>query len=172
MAVVAVAALGGFNDVPIEKLPTVKLGSTQVGNEITTTVTGSYLSTTAPITGYDLAPGKVDLVVEGTLTDVTNKSSIFASQVVRVLLEGVIDPADDPDSTIELRSGKSLDFLQPGLPTKVAWVWKVDAAKVAAGDRLIIGVFSRHPVTDDPLFADAQSAAEPMVRIITTVGEK
>lgn len=172
-ALAAIILLGGFNDVPVEKLPVAELGSTQVGNELTTTITGVHLSEKAPVTGYDLEEGKVDLVVEATLTNTTNSSSLFGFDAVRVLLDGVIDPDRDPPySLIELRSGGGLSFLQPGLPTKVAYVWHVDSSKVAAGDKIIVGVFQRHPVADDPLFSDAQSAAAPVVRIITTIGDR
>ena len=169
-ALAAVTLLGGFNDVPVEKLPVAELGSTQVGNELTTTITGVHLSTSAPVTGYDLDEGKVDVVVEATLTNTTDRPNYFAGNAVRVFLDGVIDPdRDEPDSVIELRSGGALPFLQPGLPTKVSYIWTVDAADVAAGDQIVAGVFQRHPVADDPLFSDAQSAPEPIVRIITTI---
>lgn len=168
-AVGAVALLGGFNEVPVEKLPVVELGSTQVGNEITTKVTGVHLATTAPTSGYDLPDGKVDVVVEATLTNTTDTANLFASNAIRVLLTGVISPDRDEPSLIELRSGSAVQFLQPGLPTKVAYVWQVDSADVAAGDSIVVGVFQRHPDTENPLFPDAQSAAEPVARIITTI---
>ena len=172
VAVIAlIAVLGGFNDLPVQKLPVAALGSTHIGNEITATITGSELTTTAPGTGYALDDGTVDLIVEATLQNTTNQATLFGSDLVRVLLTGVIDPKrDHPYSVVELRSGHSLNFLQPGLPTRVAFVWQLKVSDVTRGDPLIIGVFQRHPIANNPLFADAQSAPVPVERILTTVG--
>ena len=43
-----VALLGGFNEVPIEKLPRIELGDSYAGNEVDTIITGSYLTFQQP----------------------------------------------------------------------------------------------------------------------------
>lgn len=170
-AVGTIALLGGFNEVPVEKLPVIELGAAQPGNEITTTITRVYLSETRPVTGYDLDEGQVAVVVEGTALNTTDRSSVLAPRLVRVLLDGVIDPDEDTEpSAIELRNGGGIEFVQPGLPTRMAWVWEVPADSVAEGDRIVVGVFERYKIEYDPVFGDtAYSDVVPVARIITTI---
>lgn len=175
IAVVAgiVALLGGFNDVPIEKLPKADLGETIDGTELRTTIDRVYLSPTAPVSGTEAADGEQYLVVEATLENLTHATSSFAYDAVRVLLGDVVTADDDPSILLELRSGDSFGAVQPGLPTKVAFLWKVPLADVSAGDKVIIGVFVRNPVKGDPVFGDtAFSSPTPIARIVTTIGEK
>ena len=170
-AVGTITLLGGFNEVPVEKLPVIELGAEQPGNEVTTTITRVYLSETKPVTGYELEEGDVAVVVEGTLLNTTDRISTLGPSVVRVLLEGVINPDDAKDpSTIERRNGDANAFLQPGLATEVAWYWEVPADSVATGDEIIVGVFERYKIAYDPVYGDtAYSNMVPIVRIITTV---
>lgn len=171
-AVTTITLLGGFSEVPVEKLPVIELGAAQPGNEVTTTITGVYLTDRAVVTGYELDEGVTNLVVTGTLLNTTDRPSILGQDLVRVLVEGVINPDDDdPDRAVELRNGSSLGFLQPGLPVEVAWVWKVSTDSVEVGDDIIVGVFERYKIEYDPVFGDdAFTSAQPIARIITTVG--
>lgn len=171
-AVTTVTLLGGFSEVPVEKLPVIELGSAQPGNEVTTTITGVYLSDRAVVTGYDLDEGITSLVVTGTLLNTTDRPSSLGRELVRVLVEDVINPDDDePTHVVEMRNGDGISFLQPGLPIEVAWVWEVPTASVAVGDDIIVGVFERYKIDYDPVFGDsAFTSAQPIARIITTIG--
>lgn len=171
VAVGAVALLGGFNDVPVEKLPVIELGTAYVGNEVTTTVTGVYLSALSPVKQYAPDDGKQWLVVEATLVNTGTQPSLFSYDDIRVLLEGVIDPAEHPYSLVDLRDGGQVPFLQPGLPVHAAFTWQVHADAVSAGDDIIVGIFERYHVADDPLFGNTgYTNATPVVRIRTTIG--
>lgn len=174
IAVVAgiVALLGGFNDVPIEKLPKIELGESIDGTELRSTIDRVYLSPTAPVSGTEAGDGEQYLVVEATLENLTHATSTFSYDAVRVLLGDIVKVDDDPSILLELRSGDSFGELQPGLPTKVAFLWKVPLDQVSVGDDVIIGVFVRNPVKGDPVFGDtAFSSPTPIARIVTTIGD-
>jgi hypothetical protein len=169
---VIIAVLGGFNDVPVEKLPLVQPGATHTGGEVDTTVTAIYLTTRAPAQSYDADDGMQYLVVEATLTNRMSSPSILGRDLVRVLLDGVIDPEDEPSTGIvDLRTGDQVPFLQPGLPIDVAWSWEIPLDAAAAGDDLIIGYFERFPIQGDPVFGDtAFTRPQPTARTVTTIG--
>ncbi|MEP6478705.1 MAG: hypothetical protein ABJB03_04895 [Rhodoglobus sp.] len=178
IAVVAgiVALLGGFNAVPIEKLPKIELGEAINGTELRTTIDGVYLADTAPGSGTEA--GQDDngndlqyLVVDATLENVTHATTSFSYDAVRVLLGDTIAVTDDPDNLLEARSGDSLSSLQPGMPTSVEFLWKVPKADVSTGEDVILGVFVRNALKGDPVFGDeAFSSPTPIARIVTTIG--
>lgn len=164
------AALGGFDEVPVQKLPEIELGERFTGNELAVQIDDIRLSPTAPVTGYDAGDGKVYLVVEATLENVTTAPNIFQSRAVRVLVDGVISGNDAPYHVVELRSGDGLSFTQPGLPTRVAYLWQVDASRIDVGDDIIVGIFERYDAPDDPRFDDAKTSPVVVVRLLETIG--
>lgn len=171
-AVVAIVALlGGFNEVPYKRLPQVQLGEVFVGNEVALQVDDIYLSRTAPVTGYDPAEdGDVYLVVEATVENTTNEPNIFVDRALRVLVEGVISSTERPYSVANLRTGEYVDFLQPGLPLKVAYLWPVDERFIEPGQEIFLGIFERY-AQDDPRFDDYLSEPVAIVRLAETIGE-
>ena len=165
-----VALLGGFNEVLYTKLPQVQLGEVFVGNEVALQVDDIYLSHTAPVTGYDPAEeGDVFLVVEATAENTTTKPNIFLDRALRVLVEGGISSTDSPYSVVDLRTGAYVDFLQPGLPLKVAYLWPVDERHIDPGQEIFLGIFERY-AQDDPRFDDYRSEPVAIVRLAETVG--
>jgi hypothetical protein len=165
-----VAISGGFNDVPVQKLPVISIGETHVGNELATTVTGIRLSPTAPVTEYDAPEGEEFLIVEATLENVTNDPNLFASRLLRVIVDGALDGNDAPDRVVELRTGGYADVLQPGLPTKIAFLWPVPAGSIDEGAMITIGIFERYDMVDDPRFDDSKTNPVPVARITSTIG--
>lgn len=166
-----VAMLGGFNEVPIERLPTVQLGEAFHGNEVAIQVDDIYLSNAAPVTGYELDEGEVYLVVEATTENVTDAPNIFFSQALRVLVEGAVDSTKAPHNVVDLRTGDSVSFLQAGLPTRVAYLWKVDGRRIEPGQTIFLGLFERYDKPDDPRFDDSKTNATPIVRLEESIGE-
>jgi hypothetical protein len=170
-AIAVVTALGGFNDVPESKLPLVQLGDSVDGEEIRASVTSIYLSPTRPMSDLDAEAGIQYLVVEATLENTTTRPNIFQYDVVRVALDGVIEPTAQTEALIELRTGQQVSFLQSGMSTEVAYVWQVDAADAAPGDEIFAGIFDRYKVANDPIFGDtAYTAPTPIARISTEIG--
>jgi hypothetical protein len=165
-----VALLGGFRDVPIEQLPQVQLGEPFVGNEVAIQVDDIYLSRTAPVTGYEPKFGYVYLVVETTAENTTAAPNIFIGRALRVLVEGAVRSTISPYNVAELRTGGAVGFLQPGLPTKVAFVWQVDEDLIDPGDQIFLGLFERYDRPEDPRFDDAKTAPTPIVRLDETIG--
>ena len=166
-----VALLGGFNDVPYEKLPTVQLGEEFVGDEVALQVDDIYLSRTAPVTGYDPKEGTVYLVVEATAENVTAAPNIFLRRALKVLVEGAVSGTEDPYSVVELRTGVGVSFLQAGLPTRVAFLWQVDEDLIEPGQEIFLGLFERYDRPEDPRFDDAKSTPTAIVRLQETIGE-
>jgi hypothetical protein len=166
-----VALLGGFNEVPIEKLPQVQLGERFVGNEVALAVDDIYLSLTAPVTGYDLDEGEVYLVVEATAENTTASPNVFLNRSLRVLVEGAVGSTDAPYNVVDLRTGDGVSFLQPGLPTEVAFLWKVDERRIEPGQEIFLGIFERYDKPDDPRFDDSKTAPVAIVRLAESIGE-
>lgn len=165
---VGISALGGFSDVPDEKLPVIELGEVQHGSQVDTTVTSVTLSARAPGQTFDADEGKQYLVVSATLLNTTKTPTTLTSELVRVLIEGEVS-ANDPGSFVDPRTGNQVGFLQPGIPLDAVFSWEIDDT-VAEGDDVIVGVFDHFPI-DDPRYSDgAYSPAEPVARILTTVG--
>jgi hypothetical protein len=164
-----IAALGGFNDVPVASLPELQLGDTHHGNEVDTVVTSVYLTTRAPGQQFDADPGTQYLVVAATMLNTTDSPGGLTTDLVRVLLEGEVSANDDPRGLVDPRTGNQVGFLQPGIPLDAVFSWEVDDS-VQVGDDIIIGLFDRFAL-DDPRFGDtAYSAATPTARILTTIG--
>lgn len=167
-----IAVLGGFDEAPVEALPELELGQQFDGNEVTTTVTGTRLSDTAPFTGYDADDGEEYLIVEATVENVTTLPNLFADASLRVLVSGVLSANTRPDSVVDLSTGEYSPVLNPGLPAELAYVWPIERGAIADGDELIVGILERYDNADDPRFDDAKTAPVPVARIVTTVGER
>lgn len=163
----AVAALGGFNDVPVTSLPKVQLGETHHGSEVDTVVTSVYLTTRAPGQTFDAEEGEQYLVVAATLLNTTKGTGGLTYDLIRVLLDGKVS-ANDQASLVDPRTGNQVGFLQPGIPLDAVFTWTVDDT-VKDGDDIIVGLFDRFAV-DDPRFGDTAYSTSPTARILTTVG--
>lgn len=165
-----IAALGGFRDVPIEKIPTIELREPHLGGQLTTTVTRIYLSSVQPASGYEPDDGEQYVVVEATVDNTTAEPSIFGRDLLRIVVDGVVEPDVAPDGVYFARQGVVLDFLQPGVQADMIFTWPVPEGTVAPGDDAIIGIFEQFQVLDDPVFGDtAYGSPTPTARILTTI---
>ena len=165
-----VAAIGGFNDVPVSALPVIELGDTTVGGEASITVDRVYLSDTVPVTGSTANDGEVYIVVMVQTEAPGPQPSLFARNLVRVLVGDLVSANTGPERVVEMRSGASMDFLQPGIPTEIAFAWNVPADAIDVGDEVIVGVFDQFAVFDDPLWGDTSTTGPtPIARIITEI---
>lgn len=162
-----VTALGGFNDVPVQALPSIEVGETYTTNEVEVTVLSVELSAGAPFDGYE-SEGYEYVVVEVEATALTDDPNRFSRELIAVLLEGVISPDDSSTSAsvVELRNGDSSVVLQPGLPVLLAYSWKIETGLASPGDEIIVGIFERRAVPDDARFDDL-TVSVPVVRIVT-----
>ena len=168
-AVAVVALLGGFNEVPIEKLPVIELGETYSSNEVDTTITGTYLVKQQPGYTFDADEGMQYFVVEATLVNTTNTTDVLDTGLVRILLGDAVAPADEPRGVVRAGTGFDLDFLQPGLEVRALYYWLVPDT-ITEGDDVVVGVFERHLVDDPRYGGEVYSPGEPMARVITTIG--
>jgi hypothetical protein len=165
-----IALLGGFEDVPVEQLPEIERGERFDGNEVALQVDDIYLSLTSPVTGYDVADGELYVVVEVTVENTTDSPTVFMTNVLRILIDGAVSANDRPYNIADLRTGAGVPFLQPGLPARVAYVWRVPEGSVEPGDRIMLGIFERYDWVDDPRFDDSKTDPEVVVRLVETVG--
>lgn len=171
-AVVAIVALiGGFNDVPVERLPLVELGETHEGSEILTTVTSVYLTTVNPATGTPAEAGEQFLAVNATLENTSTRPNLWQRDTIRVVVDGAIEPEEQSDSNVEVPGNRGISFLQAGLPTDLVYLWRIKTTDATPGDDVIVGIFDRFRVTNDPVFDDtAYTSPTPVARIVTTIG--
>lgn len=172
VAIGIVAALGGFRDVPIEKLPSIALGEAHEGSEYRTTVDAVYLSTQLPNTGYAADEGTEYLVVETTVENLTDRAmSTLTRDLIRVLVTGVIEPYGDGSapSVSDPRFGMAVGYLQPGLPLTVLYWWEVKDGAIDDGDEIVVGIFEHRFDSYNPAFDD-YTTTEAVARVITEVG--
>jgi hypothetical protein len=162
-----IAALGGFNDVPVQALPKIELGETYTTNLADVTVESVEIVPGSPFNGF-LEEGSEYLTVTVEVTNRTDEPSIFARDLIAVLVEGVISPTvNDADYVVELRNGSSYLSLEPDLPVRLAYAWEIPVGAIAPDDPVIVGIFEQHEVPDDPIFSD-KTEVVAVVRIVTT----
>lgn len=164
-----IAVLGGFNEVPIEKLPVIQLGDTYSGNEVDTQITGTYLTNTQPRQTFDADEGEQYFVVQATLLNTTATPDVLDTGLVRILLGEDVAPEDEPYNVVNADNGFSLDFLQPGLEVHALYFWVIPD-KVDDGTDVIVGVLERHEIDDARYGGKVYSRGEPIARIVTTIG--
>jgi len=165
-----VAAIGGFRDVPITALPEVQLGAAHVGSEVRTVVSRAYLSDTQPTNGREADAGSVYLIVEASAESMSDGPSLLDGDLIRVFAGEQVTPAVDPSHVLELRTGEPSEFLQPGVPVDLAWVWAVDTDSLSVGDEVFIGIFDEFAIYDHPIWGDDSfSRPTPVARVITSI---
>lgn len=170
-AVGTVAALGGFEEVPIAELPIIELGDVHHGTQLDTVITAAYLSHRAPGQEYDVDEGEIYIVVEATLLNTTNRP-VHGYDAVRIVVDGAVEPTEKPYGLIELRRGDVVGPVQPGLPVAAAYTWVVGETSVSAGDEIRIGLFETFAVDDNLILEDVRTAPTPTARIVATLGEE
>ena len=169
--IVIVAALGGFSVVPVQKVTLVQPGDVVVGAEVDTTVQRVFLADRMPGATAP-ADGESVLIVEAELLNRTDEPTTLIQERIRVIAEGAITLADDPDRVVDLRNADPPDFLQPGIPTAVAFAWPVADGAIEPGDQIVVGILDRVPVSDDPIYGDtAYSAPRALARLVIDLEE-
>src|SRR6187402_275666 len=110
-----IAAIGGFNDVPISRVPTIALGSTFHGSEIDSSLTHATVSSDGPI-GAD-SGGDDWLIVTVVSTNRTTRPVPADAIGVRAIAGGVVTADEKPYLEVLDRNGSTLSSLQPGVRT-------------------------------------------------------
>ena len=163
------AALGGFADATTSLVPRYELGQRFVGNETSVVIDSVSVRATKPDRYGTETEGESFLVVEATLDSELDGPNSFEWDVVRIIVEGVIEAEDKPESVIDLRTKAQTGLLQPGIPMRVAYVWRVETDSLSVGDDVIVGIFERYEIADDPLFDDARTRPRGAARVLTTI---
>ncbi len=163
-----IAAIGGFNDVPISRVPTIALGSTFHGNEIDSSVTRATVSPDSPI-GTD-SGGDDWLIVTVVSTNRTTQPVPADAIGLRAIAGGVVTADQKPYLEVLDRNGSTIAELQPGVRTTLDFLWKVPAGALTDGDTIIAGVFERVPEPDNPVFFDAYSNPVVKARLQFAIG--
>jgi hypothetical protein len=167
VAVGIVAAVGGFRDVPIQKVRTIPLGSVFHGRELDTRVLGARIVTTAPRGAITTGGPWLEIDV-----DTTNTSDAPVPRTaidLRTIVTGAVGPTDEPSSITGPRGGYP-PSLQPGVRTRLSFLWALGARPVHAGDRVVVGLFEETPV-DDAIAGGVYSDPEVRVRLQFTIGD-
>lgn len=172
LAIGGIAALGGFADAPVQSLPRIALGEVYEGGEVITSVESATLAD--EVDGFGpAAEGETFVVVEAIVTNTADEAAGTQIDTVRVRLGDEIDPDAPADVTVDTGTGELPGFLQPGLPTRLAYVWRIDSDAARTGDEIVVGVFENERVENDPLWGDtAYGGPVPKRRIITELGAR
>ena len=174
-AVVVIAVIigvsGGFGVVPVQKVRLVQLGDRVAGAEVDAKVHRVYLADRIP-GDTAAAEGESVLIVEAELLNRADAPTTLIHDRIRVIADGAIALEDDPDRVVDLRNTDPPDFLQPGLPTEVSFAWPVVGGSLATGDRIVVGILDRVPVSGDPIYGDtAYSSPRALARLIVDLEE-
>jgi hypothetical protein len=169
----SVAALGGFRDVPITRVPTISLGDTYRGAEVDARITGSELMDAAP-DGSTPRPGHRYLALDVTVTDTTDHpvpaTAITLRAVAGSAATGSAVTADQTAALMLLtRDGQTPASLEPGVPTLLSFFWQVPTAALDDGDRFVAGVFQSVPQSN-VIFGSSYSDPTAVVRMVLHVG--
>ena len=140
--------LGGWDTVTRTSQQPLALnpGDALTGQQFTAVVESVELSTTEPGTGDDAEAGKVYLAVTATLTNTTTQS--WLPYGTQFLLGGLDVPDLDSqaaDSVVLLADGDRSPILQPGLATRVAYVWQIPDGAVTPGAPVRVAIVDRTP---------------------------
>jgi hypothetical protein len=170
IAVVAgvVAALGGFSDVRLTKVRTIALGGVYAGQEVDSRVLAARIVTTAP--GGQASPTGSWLEIELESTDHTDAPVPIDVISLRASIASVVDGVTAPDAQLTTRDGGTPRELQPGVPTRFAFLWKVPSGAIDDGERIAIGIFEALPETGRTVTLGEYGPPEVQARVISTIG--
>jgi hypothetical protein len=117
---------GGLQTVEKPELPTVAVGEANNGRPWNVTVTGSRLVGELP--GLSLTDGNRWLAVLATVEITADESQRDLKEILKVSgVEGLVDeePKDGkPEYVLVLRDSSQPDYLNPGIPEKLAFLWQ------------------------------------------------
>lgn len=137
-----VAAIGGFAQTPISKVPTISLGDVYEGRQVDSRVESVGFATEVP-PGMTVEAGSQ--VVVATVRLVNRADDPVSLSTLELML--LINEIDYVKVSEQQFSARELDFpssLQPGVPTEMLYFWEVPST-VAAGDAAIIGMLESVP---------------------------
>lgn len=144
-AIGIVAALGGFADTPITKVPTIAIGEVYEGQQIDVSIEGAEVGRQ---TAFLTADDGEQLVIVSAL--VVNRADVPVSNraIQLVVLMGDVRLLEDPDAIVTPRDGETVGSLQPGVPTLLQYVWRT-RGDVASGDDAVVGIYEAVPDPND-----------------------
>ncbi|QHC71834.1 hypothetical protein [Rathayibacter sp. VKM Ac-2801] len=160
LAVAAVAAVGGFADVPEEDQPVLRLGETFSNELYSVTVESVEIADADP-----LAP-----TPDGTLAVVARATLLHSGDEPARSPEDWLRPLDLDLSPLALslvsaRDGSIAPPIQPGLPVEVFYIWRLaEGADAASGDPVRLGVYERYVDTTGPI--DGARTAPVLVGVV------
>ncbi|MFY1690828.1 hypothetical protein [Plantactinospora sp. WMMB782] len=119
----ASSLFGGLETVAKPEVPTVEVGQRVDGGPWQVTVTGSSLVGKLP--RLYLADGKRWLTVLATIENTADESRTDFDDAVRLAGVGGVT-REQPSHVVLVRDGTKPDYLNPGLPERLAFLWEQD----------------------------------------------
>jgi len=166
--VAVVAALGGFAQQPISRVPTIRLGTTYHGQEVDTRVLGAHLMARAP--GGLRSEKGAWLEIEAESINKTSGPVPLAAISFRTIVEPVLHGDHDADQVVLTRSGGAIADLQPGVRTRLAFLWQLPTGAIHNGDRIVVGLFEAVPEAGRTVTAHQYTAPDVKVRLQFAIG--
>ena len=167
--VAVVAALGGFAQQPISRVPTIRLGSTYHGQEVDTRVLGAHLMARTP--GGLRSEKGAWLEIEAESVNETSGPVPLAAISFRTIVDPVLEGDHDADLVVLTRSGETIRDLQPGVPTRLAFLWQVPAGGIRDGEKIVVGLFEAVPEAGRTVTAHQYTAPDVKVRLQFAIGD-
>ena len=142
-----VALLGGFADVPRDRLPVLPLGGTYDNGLYSVSVRSVRVVDRDPVSGSGatrrVVVADVDLLFRGDAP--TTGAALWLAPLDAGL---PAQPALDDVRVVDERNGLT-EPVQPGLPLRTVYTWTLPTTtRVEPGDRVRLGVYERYEVED------------------------
>lgn len=168
LVVALIAAVGGFAETPVTKVPTISLGDVYEGRQVDSSVEGLELSAVAP--GLVLAGDGGQFAIATVLLTNHDDAPVPLSTIQLMLLIDDIDYVEVAQQQVLARDLGIASVLQPGLPTEVIYLWNVPSS-VSTDDAAIIGLLESVPDTDSP-YGDGELSEPLAVRRLDVTFER
>jgi len=162
-----VAALGGFADAPIQKVPTIALGSAYHGQQVDARVTDARVVGVSP-TGERPPAGRRWLQLDAEGLDTADRPVPVGAISLRTIV-GPLDGSTAADRVLSHRGTGAISEFQPGVRTPISFLWAVPTGSVRPGDRIVVGLFEATPVEGPTVLLDQYGPPDVKVRLVFEV---
>lgn len=162
LVIALVAAVGGFAETPVTKVATISLGDVYEGRQVDWSVESIELTAEAP--GAVLPDdGGQFAIATVLLTNHDDVPTPLGTAQLLLLIDS-IDYVELSDQQVSARDLGFTSVLQPGLPTRMLYIWNVPSS-VSEDDAAILGLLEAVPDTDSP-YGDGELGEPLAVRRI------
>ncbi|GAB3407950.1 hypothetical protein GCM10027515_24560 [Schumannella luteola] len=165
VGVILVIALGGLADDEGRVVDSYRIGERIEASGAATVIESVTLTDRRPAGDLEAAEGRRWLIVSVTQTNLGTVPLFVANLRIGINYGSALDQTDDTSTVDRVDGGLSASPLQPGVATRLDYVFDVPADETDARNA-VVGVYRVDRVYGDPVFGDTSySSPHPVGRI-------